>query len=444
MLSDFTVKEKKDFRYRFYRALTVWSIGNALTSGLWAALMAVTISDLSWGTAIALAFSAYFAGNLSRLFSASIVEKFRSYRKTTIFLYFFQGIALITAALIFAFGQALGRGQPGLFFFFWFLSCVLENLGFVTLLSWMGNLFSRKTLGRLNGERERRRLWGEVPIVILTLIVLTIVAEIFFNGRYPENIARIIYFLAFLLGGIFISASSLILCRIAEKKMSLESVETDRQKWKFRWKYLKAPVRNPIFRWILIYAFFCSLFIQMEQATRSSFQKELFSGDGVRFALVMGTFQLVTRLLQVTLAPWTGKQVDRFGTLFVMKISQTLTAFALIFYAAAVFYPNPWLLLGAAIVWSSYVGINTALPKIQLEFSQHNEVSWSTAYGIFHGLGGFLGLGLGTIVFDYSQKFPKCIALFFVMAFLLRLLLVTPLLAAEFVAKKEKTGSKSE
>jgi len=118
MLSDFTVKEKKDFRYRFYRALTVWSIGNALTSGLWAALMAVTISDLSWGTAIALAFSAYFAGNLSRLFSASIVEKFRSYRKTTIFLYFFQGIALITAALIFAFGQALGRGQPGLFFFF--------------------------------------------------------------------------------------------------------------------------------------------------------------------------------------------------------------------------------------------------------------------------------------------------------------------------------------
>ena len=438
VLYGFTVLEKKRFRHSFYWSSAVWSLGNAFAGAIVVLLILFHFGKMDWGTAAVWAFTAPIVGNLCRIFSPFLHEKFQDPRRLCITFYRMQAISLIASVLIFWCTPENSSVFVWPFLVLWYTSNILENLAYVTLLVWARSLFHRKTLGRFFAFREFWRLMGEVCILFLCGFLLNTIREIWFDGKFSDAVLRSIYPGFLLCAGFFTWCGASFLQKIPNRESSSAELTLNEEGGRpSTVRNFLGLLKDPVFRRVMLYGILFAFFTQAEQPIRSKFQHSILHGDGLVLLWLTSGLTLVTRGGQMFAAPFAGRIVDRLGTLRVMAVSQMMTAFALLFYFWAVFVPDIWLLYGASAVWSCYVGLNTALPKFLVEAQDQNPLSRAAVYGPCSALGGIAGIIFGKTLLNHFGEFPNTLAFLFLAFFALRLLLSLPLFSAEHCAKRK-------
>ncbi len=461
-MSRFTALEKKNFRRAFYLSSAVWSLGNAFASGIAVLLLLTHWGGLPWGTASMHAFIAPIVGNLFRIFSPILQKICPNCRSLSVGLYLFQAVCLCSAALICWFTRENDAYFVSLFLILWYTSNICENLAHVTLLVWARSLIHRKSLGRFFALRERWRLTGEVCVFFLCGILINSFREICFGREFPAEYLRNIYPGFLFCAGIFSGGCVWFLRKLpnrsAETETGPDPTETGERNAEelpavssglgrlfcsFFGKLWK-PLKDPIFRWVVLYGILFAFFTQAEQPIRSKFQYMVTNRDGLLMLWGVAGQTFVTRGGQILAASFAGKWVDRLGTLRVMGLSQILTAFAYLFYIAAALMPNILFLYGASAVWICYVGLNAALPKFLMDHAGPDKVSRPAVYGFLSGVGGICGAFFGKSIFNrFSGLLDHCILVFTVFL-CVRMLLSLPIFIASGIARKRDLSEPAE
>ena len=449
-MKDFTVREKRKCRRHFYHACSIWSLGNSFAGTIPVFLVLNQFGKLPWGSAAMFAFSGPIVGRICRVIAPLCFGSQTDLRNRTMFLYAMQAVLLAGAFVCVLPAGARFLPENWIVLFFlgaWYLSNVFENLACVTMLAWTGKLFPKQVLGRFYALRERWLILGEVCVMVVSGFCLNAIRELFFQGQFPLEIQRYIYPSFLLAGGLLIGASLIFLRGIpalpktspAEMPVSILSRQFLRKPFK--------PLKDPIFRWAVIYGILFAFCTQMELPTRNRFHDLLLAGDGIYLICLTSAMSILTRGGQLFVTAAAGRWVDRFGTLPVMACSQILTAFALLFYVKAAIFPNIPMLFAAAAVWISYAGLNVGLPKFLVEYSDRGDVSWPAAYGCLSGFSGLAGSFFGKEILEYGEGLPHYYSTVFLCFFVFRLLLCLPLFAAHRTAKKirlERSASHAE
>lgn len=322
--------------------------------------------------------------------------------------------------------------------------------------------FHRKSLGRFFALRERWRLTGEVCVFFLCGILINSFREIYFGREFPAEYLWHIYPGFLFCAGIFSGGSVWFLRKLPNRSAETDagpdlketgernaeelpavSSEKERLFCRFVGK-LWSPLKDPVFRWVLLYGILFAFFTQAEQPIRSKFQYTITNRDGLFMLWVVAGLTFMTRGGQILAASFAGKWTDRLGTLRVMGLSQILTAFAYLFYIAAVLMPNILFLYGASAVWIFYVGLNVALPKFLMDHAGPDKVSRPAVYGFLSGVGGICGAFFGKSIFDRFPGLLDHYILVFTVFLCVRLLLSLPIFTASGIARKRQLSEQTE
>lgn len=461
-MSGSTALEKKNFRHAFYLSSAVWSLGNAFASGIAVLLLLTHWGGLPWGTASMHAFIAPIVGNLFRIFSPILQKMCPNCRSLCVGLYLLQAVCLCAAALICWFSRENAAYFVCPFLILWYTSNICENLAYVTLLVWVKSLFHRKSLGRFFALRERWRLTGEVCVFFLCGILINSFREIYFGREFPAEYLWHIYPGFLFCAGIFSGGSVWFLRKLPNRSAEtdagpdlketgernaeeLPAVSSGKERLFCRFVgKLWSPLKDPVFRWVLLYGILFAFFTQAEQPIRSKFQYTITNRDGLFMLWVVAGLTFVTRGGQILAASFAGKWTDRLGTLRVMGLSQILTAFAYLFYIAAALMPNILFLYGASAVWIFYVGLNVALPKFLMDHAGPDKVSRPAVYGFLSGVGGICGAFFGKSIFDRFPGLLDHYILVFTVFLCVRLLLSLPIFTASGIARKRQLSEQTE
>lgn len=394
-------------------------------------------------------YAAPFLGGLFRFFLPMILERWPARKKLCIQFYVLQ-----VAALWLLLGSTLLiPGTPGfclglkavLLLSFWALASLCENLAYLIFISWNGALFPRRTLGRFYARREVRKLGGEICALIFSGLGLHFWASQYPDGHFPPALEFSLYVLLAFLGSCFILGNTLFFRKIPEvlfegTRITAASTGAVSRTRRFLQEFqrLAQPFRNRAFRPLLLYGACFSFFLQLEQVSQFAFTASLANGVVLPF-FFMFSLRLVTRGGQCLAAPLVGRWVDRFGTLRVMMVSQFLTAFGILFYVFAE-PQTSWFLYVSAFIWVSYVGLNSALPKVQLEFANSpDDTPWLAAYAIVGSAMGCAGNFIGGWLYETYGARPHFFETLFLCATFWRAALALPIFVAQWRLNASRT-----
>jgi MFS family permease len=196
-----------------------------------------------------------------------------------------------------------------------------------------------------------------------------------------------------------------------------------------RLREILLPIRNRRFAAFILFGCWVQLSIGLTQATQHRFG--MFTlGITMLPALCFST---TTRLGQWSIGSWTGRLLDRFGNLRIMSWSLFVVSFGSLFYAVAE-NSTWWLVLGAAILWIFWVGVNIGISKTILDLSPSTD---RAAYFALYFATTTLALALSTLFGGYFFADAAFDRYSFVLSWILRLLAI-PLLWCVFGIRHEK------
>lgn len=427
-----TIIERRGFRNQLYRTATIWAIGNALTS---VTLVLYFLNSMGFysGAIISWVFAGPFVATFLRVFVPTFLKVLPQRKKFCILFYILHIFALIFMLISAAF---LPHGEfitSVIIVTCWGLASFFEGFSYTVFLSWNQALFPKKTFGRFFAFRERCRLIGDAIAFLLSTVVIKFGGTFHPEGHFPDSVAFILYMAFAIVGVLFIARSVYMLWKIPERTFTVEDSLKNYLLTEFN--RLKRPFYCREFWPMLLYSALFSFFVQLEQVAQFHLINSLVLGMIMPFTVRF--FQgLIMRIGQAFAARFAGLCVDRIGVLPVMAISQCCTTFALIFYIFAT-PESYWMVYLAGGVWISYVGLNIAIPKMQLEYSEpEDDTPWLGAYFAVGGFFGVIGVFLGGWLYDTYHDIPYFFQIIFTCALVWRMLLTLPIVWAIFLQKK--------
>ncbi|MDO4630007.1 MAG: MFS transporter [Planctomycetia bacterium] len=433
-----TILERHNYRRQFYNSLIFWAIGNTFTATALVIYLMNLIGFYS-GTFISLIFAGNFVASVFRMALPSLLKSIKSRKTICINGYIYHIVALAVMFLAAIYLPEEDNLTAFIIIVLWITACIFENIAYLAYVSWNQALFPRKTIGRFFSRREKWRLLGEVIGIIIFVLVFKLGPFLFPGDVFPKSINFGLHAGFGFAGLFFIGKTIYILHKIPDVHFQMESLSHNNLSTVFR--RLSRPFFCPKFWPILVYSGLFSFFMQLEQVTQNRFICYLTS-TSMFIILVPQVQKLIIKAGQLACAPWVGYWIDRIGSLSVMAISQFLSAFAMLFYI----YVKPgycWFLVLAGFIWISYVGLNVALIKMQLEYStDHDETPWFAAYSLIGGISGVIGVLLGGQLYDFYQTIPNFYQVVFTYSFWIRIALTLPLIVALIVYKFSKNTSK--
>lgn len=436
-----TVLERRRIRALFYRAAMLWAVGNSLTS---APLVVFMLTQFGYKSSILIStiLAAAFLGGLFRLAVPALMERFPHPKQLCIILYIIQIVFLwLMIGCILWFPNAHPIPKILLFTVCWCAANIIEHCAYIVFLSWNASFVARRNLGRYFGRRERWKLCGECAGVVLSALMMLLLTQIY-TRKLPPSVTFWNYIGLLLFGTLCILASNLFYLGIFSTESNVKRTKrTWRTFFHTEFERLRVPFTHPVFRPILLYGALFAFFIQFEQTSRFRYVETLIP-FGLSPFIYYSILQLVTRGGQIFASGGVGRLVDRFGPLPVMMVSQFLTAFPMLCY----FFSSSerlWLPILGSVLWISYVGLNVALPKVQLQFSDRNDdAPWLATYQTC-GTAGVFALLIGGAIHEWFGNCAHFYAILFLCAFFWRCALVGPLLAAQRRLKNiEKTKNR--
>ena len=281
---------------------------------------------------------------------------------------------------------------------------MLQYLGTIALWSWLADLVPLRIRGRFIGRRERWMVAGQAAAMLAGGLFV-------WGWKYlhPDRPAWIAYVIPALLGGCFMAAALLPLCKMPAAAGA----------WIVRHgatlRATLAPLADRRFLSLLAFGCWFSFFNGVTQSPQNIYPARVL-GISLFVMLALQTFM---RVGQLSVSPWLGGLADRLGNRPVMIVCLLLVAQGPLFY----FFSTPesrWWLATAWLVWIAYAGLNVCLPNLMLKLSPPESntpyiavyftvtglcYAASTIVGgaLFDSLGGHTFHGFGGVELDFYQ-----------------------------------------
>jgi len=107
---------------------------------------------------------------------------------------------------------------------------------------------------------------------------------------------------------------------------------------------------------------------------------------------------------QLSIAPWMGRLVDRWGNRPIMVVSQCIVATGPLFFLVAT-PERPWLVAGAFLVWIAYAGLNVGLDNIKLKLAPaENNAPFVAVYHAVADLANGVMIIAGGAILDHLRS----------------------------------------
>lgn len=244
---------------------------------------------------------------------------------------------------------------------------LLEYVGQVALLSWLGDLAPSRLRGRFFGRRQVWQLAATIPVLLASGYGIDLWKKLHpgqaWQGYAAATGTGAMLLLASLTPLLAMPATRATLARSASEGNPL-SVPRLRFGLVWRASLALAPLADCRFRRLLLFGCWFSFFNGLTQSAQNIYPFAVLS-LGLFPLLAM---QTAMRCGQLALSPLAGRMSDRYGNRPTMVASQALVAAAPLFFLLAT-PRHPWLLAGAWLLWSAYAGLNVCLPSLLIELS---------------------------------------------------------------------------
>jgi len=370
-----------------YHNAFLWGIGNGLFS---MALVTYLIRDIVGGqpttavnATIAWIVAAPRIAGVLRLLTPTFINLFGNRKFFCVTCYILAplvlgGIPLLLPNLIH------GPHVLTMLVVFWCVYHLVEYVGTVALLAWLGDLVPEQNRGRFFGCREAWLVAGQtIGFLGVGLYSWGVIESM------PKELPRwLAYLLPAYCGLGFFLASVVPLLVLRDDSWTKSSHGLlDRLREMLR------PMRNGRFLAFILFGSWVQLSIGLTQATQHRFS--IFTlGITMLPALFLST---TTRIGQWSIGSRVGELIDRFGNLRIMSWSLFVVSFGSLMYVVA--EPSTWwLLFGAAILWIFWVGVNIGISKTILDLAPPTD---RAAYFALYFAVSTLALALSTLFGGY-------------------------------------------
>lgn len=370
-----TFSRSKRARYDRRRAMrlgyvngALWAAGNGLTSGTVIYYLAIELGAAGMGISLILAAPA--VAGLLRLAAPPIIRFVGGAKSACL------RISTIAYVLLFALAPLLWpvNIQPGtalkLLVAVLCLHQLLEYIATVALWAWLAEIVPPRIRGRYFA---RRQIW-QLAVLIPTLLGSGWFVDAWRTAHaYQSDRLLLGYVACVALGAGLLLASLAPLLRMPD--VGLAGVQGQQRGL----RELAAPFRSAHFRRLLVFGSWFSFFNGVTGTAQTIFPYAVL-GLGVFSLSVMRT---TMRVGQIALSPTVGRYSDRWGNLPVLVVCQIAVATGPLFFLLAD-AERWWLLFGAWLVWSAYVGLNVCLPNLMLKLAppEDNAPYIATYFGV--------------------------------------------------------------
>jgi MFS family permease len=394
----------------------VWAIGNGLISTLLVIYLAADLG--AKGLAISLILAApRFAGVL-RLGVPAMMARLRARKTICIGAYVISSVILCGVPAVAVLQNRIDNAAGiTLLVAAWCLYHLTEYVGTVALWSWLGDVTPAAVRGSLLGRREFWLVAGRIGGLVSSVTLASLWAWMLPKTPRWEPLSL----------SAAVGAAMMILAVVPLGRMpGLPHAPSATPR--APWRSLGRALVDPAYVRLLLFAFWFSIANGFTATVQELYPiRVLDIGYPVRQLL-----QGMMRAGQLTIAPWAGRMVDRFGNRPIMVVSQLIVATGPLFFLIAS-KDQPWLIAGAFLVWSAYAGLNVGLDNIKLKLAPaDNNAPFIAIYHAVSDIANGVAIVAGGCIFDYIATKPAHLPTFYAQIFVLgwiARLLVVPLLA---------------
>lgn len=342
---------------------SLWSLGNALTTGFLVTFMALELGAKPLAISITLALQS-IAGVL-RLGTPWLVSWFGSTRRTCLVTFGMSYAVIALLPLAPLWGDQWQVTHPvAVMIAVLSVHQLFEYLGSVALWSWLGELVPRPVRGRFFG---RRNLWQLVCVIGATLASGPFVD--WWKQTYTQPSQQLWgYAIVLAVGALALLGSLVPLVflpkSLRRRKTEFNTIDVPR----LTWSTLLTPWRDRRYRTLLLFIVWFSFSNGLTQTAQNIFPKAILQLS-LTTALTMVT---VMRVGQAALSPWLGRLSDRLGNRPVLVVCQVCIAVGLSCYGLASPAQPQWL-WGAWLLWIAFAGHNICLFNLMLKLAPPTE-----------------------------------------------------------------------
>lgn len=369
----------------------LWGAGSGLASVTLVTYLAREFGALGWAVSLLLAAPAMVG--LLRLLTPLWLEKVGSRRRFCIWMFLSSAVVLFALPIISApHVLPLPAESIAALSTTWVGYHVLEYMGAVALWSWFGDLAPARIRGRFVA---RRQAWVNVGKISGTLVA-AVGTYVWMNhcddtGQLDQKWKA--YAACSLAGAVFYAAAVWPLQFMRDLPLRYR----DELRFDSLRRQLLGPWADRKFRKLLRFGLWFSLSNGLIQTAQF-----MFLADELKLSFVEKKgLDSGSRGIQSMIMPYVGSWVDRHGNVRVLTISQTLIAFAPLFFLLAT--PDArWWVLGAYLLWLGYAGENVTQPNLMLSLSPSGETpAYASAWFAWTQLAYSLSVLGGGLLFDW-------------------------------------------
>jgi Na+/melibiose symporter-like transporter len=380
----------------------LWSAGNGLTSGSLITYLALDLGASGFDVGAILALQQ--ATGLLRVFAPSLIAWFGSARRACLGLTLLSYVLLCVLPILTLASEPLNAVMPSIEVLHRIapvhkmvaLLCVhqlLENLGVVALWAWWADLVPVQIRGRYFGRRNLFQLAVLIPTTFASGWFID-----HWRGTHPD---ALLVGYAWITGlGVLLLLGSLVplwfMPEHAGPAMT-NPPRVDRQHHSW-WETFDALRSDKSLRWMILFGAWFSLANGLTQTAQNVYPK-------VTLGIPLFAQQLMIATMRFGQAGYglvAGNYSDRLGNVPVLAVSQLLQAAGLLFFFFAT-PVQPYWVVGAWLLWSSFAGINLCAPNLLLRLGQSSTAAYM---GVYLGVSG-MAYALGTLasgwLFDWLK-----------------------------------------
>jgi len=332
----------------------VWAVGNGLANTTLVVYLALELGAGRIGLGISLILAARHIVGVLRLGAPAMIGRLADRKHFCLATFLLSALVLLSLPLVAAPGRLPSAGASlAALVAVWCLYHLLQYLGTIALWSWLADLVPLRIRGRFLGRRQRWMVAGQAAAMLAGGLFV-------WGWKYlhPDRPAWIAYVIPALLGGCFMAAALLPLCRMP----------TAAAGWMIRHgatlRATLAPLADRSFLRLLAFGCWFSFFNGLTQSPQNIYPARVL-GISLFAMLALQTFMGAG---QLSVSPWLGGLADRFGNRPVMIVCLLLVAQGPLCY----FFSTPdsrWWFAAAWVVWIAYAGMNVCLPNLMLKLS---------------------------------------------------------------------------
>ncbi len=366
----------------------LWAIGNGLVSTL---LVIYLAADLG-ATGLALSFilaAPRFAG-LLRLGVPALMARLVARKRLCIVSYALSAVVLCVVPVAAVLQGRVSNGVAiGVLVAAWCLYHLAEYVGTVTLWSWLGDLTPARVRGRLLGCRECWLTAGRVVGLVASVSLASLWPWLLPNAPRWEPLA-----ISAAIGAAMMLAAVVPLAVMPGLRRAPSAVP------RTPWRALARAFVNPVYARLLLFAVWFSIANGITGVVQEIYPIRVLGFSYTVRQVLEGAM----RTGQLSIAPWMGRLVDRWGNRPIMVVSQCIVATGPLFFLVAT-PERPWLVAGAFLVWIAYAGLNVGLDNIKLKLAPaENNAPFVAVYHAVADLANGVMIIAGGAILDHLRS----------------------------------------